>query len=85
MPINCIMMRDYASDGTGGFAMIKEGGINYKHAVINFKSQRGKEIRFILDIYADSYVQPIYPSISAQPAGWIYPTNNQQQYTFNRV
>lgn len=83
-------MRDNATDGSGGFAMVKEGGINYKHVVINFKSQRGKDIRFKIEMYPDPYVRPIYPNIPVPPAGWIYPNqqqqyNQQQQpYTFNR-
>lgn len=90
MPINCINIRDKTTDGTGAFANIKEGGINYKYVVLHFKSQRGNGIRFIVDIYAQyPYVQSIYPSIVAQqPAGFIYPTNVnqqlQQQYAFGR-
>lgn len=55
------MMRDNATDGTGGFAMIKEGGINFKYVKIYFKSQTGHDIRFVVDIYA----QPPYVSVPA--------------------
>lgn len=84
-PIRCIILRDKATDGTGGFAIIKEGGINYRHVVVHFKSQRGSDIRFTIDIYAEqnAFVAPMYPGVVSQP-GWIYP-NQQQQYTFNRV
>lgn len=81
------MIKDNATDGTGGFAMIKAGGINYRFVVIYFKSQTGSDIRFSVEIYAEPYAaQPAYPNAVAQPAGWIYPQQNnyQPQYGFNR-
>lgn len=85
-------MKDNATDGTGGFAMIKAGGINFRYVVIYFKSQTGSDIRFSVDIYSQpSGIQPNYPHNAAPPAaGWIYPQNNyppnnyQPQYSFNR-
>lgn len=107
-------MKDNATDGTGGFAMIKEGtnrkkkqltsnltisstnhrtlyfllgGIRYKHVVIYFKSQSGKDIRFRIDIYAEpsfgipvtsSYGIPPYPNnvaIPPYPNNVAYPSN----------
>lgn len=85
-------MKDNETDGTGGFAMIKEGGIHYKHVVIYFKSQTGHDIRFAVDIFAQPVQQtpPIVNPLPAfgspsptygtavQPAGWIYPSNTYQ-------
>ncbi|XP_055318190.1 uncharacterized protein LOC129576714 [Sitodiplosis mosellana] len=106
-PITCILIKDIAANGTGGFAMIQEGGINFRHVKIYFKSQTGCDIRFNVDIFAQtpygipptSYGTQVYPNVGApypnnaaqgypaQPAGWIYPSNNYQQqqpYVFNR-
>lgn len=81
-PIACVMIKDQAKDGSGGYATIKEGGFNYRHVTINFKSQRGKDIQFAVDIYGSPYAQPIYPNAQPQahPAGWVYP----QQFVYNR-
>lgn len=94
-PIMCIHIKDIASNGTGGFAMIEEGGLNYRHARIYFKSQTGSDIRFNVDIYGQppygippSYGTQQYPNVPGQqlypnngvpPVGWIYPSNNLQQ------
>lgn len=72
------MLRDKATDGSGGFAMIKSGGINYRNAVVYFKSQTGGDIRFTVDIYCQPVnSQPYYqPNAVAHPAGWVYPPQN---------
>lgn len=83
-------MKDHATDGTGGFAMIKEAGINFRHVTVYFKSQSGCDIHFSIEIFTQpsyavpSYGVPPYPNIAAQPAGWIHSPNTYQQYAFNR-
>lgn len=76
IPINCVMLKDIATDGSGGYATIKEGGYNYRHVTINFKSQRGGDIRFGVDLYGNQ--APVYPNQQQHPAGWIYP----QQFAY---
>lgn len=48
------MIKDNARDGSGGFATVKSGGINYRNAVIYFRSQRGGDINFDVGIYSDA-------------------------------
>lgn len=77
MPITCIEARDNSKSGTGAFAMVKEGGINYRYVKMYFKSQTGGDIKFTVDIYADGGIRT---NAQAQPAGWIPQNVPQSNY-----
>ncbi|XP_046396570.1 probable salivary secreted peptide [Ischnura elegans] len=49
--IHCIKVTDKVSDGNGGYATIKSGGLNQNAVTINLRSQLGKGIEFILEVY----------------------------------
>lgn len=78
-------MKDNSKSGTGGFAMIKEGGINFRYVKIYFKSQTGGDIKFTIDIFGDGGAA-IRPNAQAPPAGWIpqnIPQSNYPNYPNN--
>lgn len=50
-PITAIRAFDQKTNGNGAYATIKSGGINATSAIVQFKSQRGHGINFILEIY----------------------------------
>lgn len=82
------MMKDNARDGTGAFATVQSGGVNYRHVVIYFRTQRGGDINFDVGIYGDGSrpaVQPPYTN-SYPPIGWNQPPQQQPpspQYGWN--
>ncbi|XP_071451778.1 probable salivary secreted peptide [Hetaerina americana] len=49
--IHCIRVMDKVSDNNGGYATIKSGGLNQNAVTINLRSQLGKGIEFIIEIY----------------------------------
>ena len=49
--INYIRVLDQLTDGSGGTAELKYGGVGYKTVGIHLKSQRSKGIKSIVEIY----------------------------------
>lgn len=75
-------MKDLDKYGSGGFASIQEGGINYRHVKIYFKSQRGGDIKFSVNVIANStastpHNQQQFNPNYAQP-GYQQPVNQYQ-------
>lgn len=75
-PITCISIIDNEKNGDGGYAMIKEGGINYRHVTIEFVSQTGGDIKFMVYLYGD-VGPPVAPNMPSPPIGWNFSSNNQ--------
>lgn len=49
--ITAIKVTDLVPEGKGGYATLNAGGIGFTHVTVRFKSERGKEISSILEIY----------------------------------
>lgn len=78
VPITCVTIQDNEKNGKGGYAMIKEGGINYRHITVEFVSQTGGDIKFTVYLYGDNG-PTMQTNVQAHPAaGWVYPQNIPQ-------
>lgn len=69
------MIKDNARDGSGGFATVESGGVNYRYVTIYFRSQRGGDINFDVGIYGDASSAggnsgAIQPAYTASQIGW---------------
>lgn len=49
--ITAIRATDQVPNDKGGYAQLSAGGIGFNHATIHLKSQRGKSLNFIIEIY----------------------------------
>ncbi|XP_039433151.1 probable salivary secreted peptide [Culex pipiens pallens] len=49
--ITAINVYDGSTNGKGGYAKIKAGGVGQNNVTIRFKSQRGKAMNFTVEIY----------------------------------
>ena len=49
--ITAIRVTDQVPNDKGGYAQLSDGGIGFTHATIHLKSQRGKSLNFIVEIY----------------------------------
>lgn len=76
-----MVIKDNSKRGTGGFATVREGGINFRYVKIFFKSQTGGDIKFVVELYANS--NTIQSNLQAQQPGWIYPQNVPNSYANN--
>lgn len=50
--ITQIRAMDRRTDGNGAFAKVIKGGVGYNNVTLRFKSQRGYEINFWVEVYA---------------------------------
>lgn len=48
--ITSVRCYDQSTDGEGGYATLLRGGPGFKFVEINFKSQRGHGLNFVVDI-----------------------------------
>lgn len=51
--ISYIRVTDQYVNGSGGFVYLTSGGINYNSTTLEFKSQRGRGLRFIVEIFSN--------------------------------
>lgn len=61
------MIKDNAKVGSCGFSMIQSGGVNYDHVVIDFRSVRGGDINFNIEIYGRERHSLILNSTAVSP------------------
>lgn len=53
--ITCIRVLDQCGDGTGGSAIVKEGGLGFNNVTLHLKSQRGNGFNFLVEIWGRKY------------------------------
>lgn len=51
--ISYIRVTDQYLNGSGGYTYLTSGGINYNSTTLEFKSQRGRGLRFIVEIFSN--------------------------------